>query len=54
MTDAPLIAHVPGAKGQPHQRFWGGHFVQEDRGEFLAEAMIAWMKADAQRTSVNT
>lgn len=53
-TDAPLIAHVPGAKGQPHQRFWGGHFVQEDRGEFLAEAMIAWMKADAQRTSVNT
>lgn len=44
-TDAPLIAHVPGAKGQPHQRFWGGHFVQEDRGEFLAEAMIAWMKA---------
>ena len=44
-SDAPLIAHVPGAKGQPHQRFWGGHFVQEDRGEYLAEAMLSWINA---------
>ncbi len=44
-ADAPLIAHVPGAKGQPHDRIWGGHFVQEDRGAELATRMVAWMKA---------
>jgi haloalkane dehalogenase len=42
-ADAPLIAHIPGAKGQPHERFWGGHFVQEDRGDHLAEAIVKWM-----------
>jgi haloalkane dehalogenase len=41
--DAPLQAHVPGAKGQPHERFWGGHFVQEDRGEYLAERIATWI-----------
>ena len=44
-ADAPLQRHVPGAKGQPHERFWGGHFVQEDRGDYLAERIIAWMGA---------
>jgi len=44
-ADAVLIAHIPGARGQPHERFWGGHFVQEDRGDYLAERMIAWMQA---------
>lgn len=44
-ADAPLIAHIPGARGQPHERFWGGHFVQEDRGDYLAERMIAWMRS---------
>jgi haloalkane dehalogenase len=43
-ADAPLQAHVPGAKGQPHERFWGGHFVQEDRGEYLAERITQWLK----------
>jgi haloalkane dehalogenase len=43
--DAPLQAHVPGAKGQPHERFWGGHFVQEDRGDYLAEAIVKWLAA---------
>ena len=42
-ADKPLIAHVPGAKGQPHERFWGGHFVQEDRGDYLAERMVQWL-----------
>jgi len=42
-ADAPLQAHVPGAKGQPHERFWGGHFVQEDRGDHLAEAIARWL-----------
>jgi haloalkane dehalogenase len=41
--DAPLQRHVPGAKGQPHERFWGGHFVQEDRGDYLAERILAWL-----------
>ena len=41
-ADQPLIAHVPGAKGQPHDRIWGGHFVQEDRGDELARRLIAW------------
>jgi haloalkane dehalogenase len=45
--DAPLQAHVPGAKGQPHERFWGGHFVQEDRGDYLAAQITKWMLADA-------
>jgi len=43
-ADAPLQAHVPGAKGQPHERFWGGHFVQEDRGDHLAERTVAWLR----------
>jgi len=43
--DGPLQRHVPGAKGQPHERFWGGHFVQEDRGDYLAAAVLKWMGA---------
>jgi len=42
-ADRPLQRHVPGAKGQPHERFWGGHFVQEDRGDYLASAIVKWM-----------
>jgi len=41
--DGPLIAHVPGAKGQPHDRIRGGHFIQEDCGPELAARMIDWM-----------
>jgi haloalkane dehalogenase len=41
--DGPLQAHIPGASGQPHERFWGGHFVQEDRGDYLAAAIVRWM-----------
>ena len=42
-ADRALIEHVPGAKGQPHERFWGGHFVQEDRGDHLAERIVSWL-----------
>jgi haloalkane dehalogenase len=42
-ADKPLIEHVPGAKGQPHERFWGGHFVQEDRGDYIAERIVQWI-----------
>jgi haloalkane dehalogenase len=43
-ADRPLIEHVPGAQGQPHDRIWGGHFVQEDRGDELAKRLVEWMK----------
>ena len=42
-ADRPLQEQVPGARGQPHERFWGGHFVQEDRGEYLADAIARWV-----------
>lgn len=42
-ADRPLQAHIPGCRGQPHERFWGGHFVQEDRGDHLASAIVKWM-----------
>jgi len=39
-----FIDRVPGAAGQPHQTFEpGGHFVQDDRGEDIAAALIAWL-----------
>ena len=42
-ADGALQKHVPGANGEPHERIWGGHFVQEDRGDYLADAVIKWM-----------
>ena len=42
-ADVPLQSLVPGAKGQPHDRIRGGHFVQEDCGEELARRMIAFV-----------
>lgn len=41
-ADKPLIEHVPGAKGQPHDRIDGSHFVQEDCGPELVERMLSW------------
>ncbi|MEM7284830.1 MAG: haloalkane dehalogenase [Actinomycetota bacterium] len=39
-----FIDRVPGAAEQPHQQFTpGGHFIQDDRGEDVAAAMIAWL-----------
>jgi pimeloyl-ACP methyl ester carboxylesterase len=40
-----LTTHIPGAAGQPHERFDADHFIQEDIGEILAERMIRWLKA---------
>lgn len=37
--DEPLIRHVPGAKGQPHDRLRAGHFIQEDHGPELAQRL---------------
>lgn len=42
-ADKPLLAHVPGAAGQPHQRLSGSHFVQEDNGPEIADRVISWL-----------
>lgn len=41
-ADEPLIEHVPGAAGQPHDRIRAGHFIQEDAGPELAARIIDW------------
>lgn len=39
--DAPFLALVPGAQGQPHVTIeGGGHFLQEDRGPELAQVLV--------------
>ena len=39
--DAPFLAKVPGAKGQPHTTIEGAaHFLQEDRGPQLARVLV--------------
>jgi haloalkane dehalogenase len=44
-ADHLLKATIPGANGQPHTTIeGGGHFIQEDRGEELANVVVAWMK----------
>ena len=44
--DRVLQAAVPGAKGQSHTVIEGaGHFLQEDRGEQLARAVVDFVKA---------
>ena len=41
---ASFVDRIPGASGQPHQQFEpGGHFVQEEHGPALAQAMVAWL-----------
>jgi haloalkane dehalogenase len=39
-----LTSHIPGAAGQPHERFEAGHFIQEDIGELLAQRIIRWVQ----------
>lgn len=41
---AALSERIPGAAGQPHGQFRpASHFIQEDQGPALAEAIIAWL-----------
>ena len=43
--DRVLQSAVPGAKGQPHTVIAGaGHFLQEDKGEQLARAVVDFVK----------
>jgi haloalkane dehalogenase len=40
-----FIERVPGAAGQPHREYTpGGHFLQDDRGEDIADALIEWLR----------
>lgn len=40
----PFQKLLPGAKDQPHETIEGaGHFLQEDKGEVVAEKMVAWL-----------
>jgi haloalkane dehalogenase len=42
--DAPFLAKVPGAIGQPHTTIeGGGHFLQEDRGPELAQVLVGFI-----------
>jgi haloalkane dehalogenase len=42
--DAPFLAKVPGAIGQPHTTIeGGGHFLQEDRGPELARVLVGFI-----------
>ena len=44
--ERPLQAMIPGTKGQPHATIaGGGHFLQEDKGEDLANVIVDWMAA---------
>ena len=41
---AAISERIPGAAGQPHAQFRpASHFIQEDQGPALAEAIIAWL-----------
>ena len=43
-ADKVFLARVPGTKGQPHTTIAaGGHFLQEDKGEELANIIVAWL-----------
>ena len=44
--DAPFLAKVPGAQGQPHTTIeGGGHFLQEDRGPELARVILQFIES---------
>ena len=41
---AAFTERIPGAAGQPHAQFGpASHFIQEDQGPALAEAIVAWL-----------
>jgi haloalkane dehalogenase len=38
--DRVLQQRIPGARGLPHRTVRGGHFLQEDAGPELADAIV--------------
>lgn len=50
-ADRVLQALIPGAKGRPHTTISNaGHFLQEDKGEELAEIVVAFMRDTGARS----
>ncbi len=42
--DKVFLDRVPGTRGQPHGTIEGaGHFLQEDKGPFIAEMLLDWI-----------
>jgi haloalkane dehalogenase len=41
--DRVFHARVPGTSGQPHLTVPGGHFLQEDSGPELVDALVGWI-----------
>jgi haloalkane dehalogenase len=51
-ADEAMRARIPGAKGQNHTTIVGGsHFLQEDKGEELAEIVVAFARDTGARTA---
>ncbi len=44
-----LTNHIPGAKGQPHDRLPGGHFIQESLGEEMAKRLVQFIESQTSR-----
>ena len=45
-ADRVFLQRVPGTKGMPHTTIaGGGHFLQEDKGEELAAAIVTFVEA---------
>jgi pimeloyl-ACP methyl ester carboxylesterase len=46
-----LTNHIPGAKGQSHERYPNAaHFIQEDEGHALGKKVVAFMESTPRRT----
>lgn len=44
--EKPFQKLMPGAQGQPHETIVAaGHFLQEDKGEEIANKMVAWLSS---------
>ena len=53
--DRAFQRDVPGTAGQPHTTIaGGGHFLQEDRGEQLAEVVASWIAESSVATSTSS
>ena len=46
-----LTEHIPGAKGQPHERFEAHHFIQEDIGAILADRVLKFISTNPRGES---
>jgi haloalkane dehalogenase len=52
-ADRVLQELIPGAKGRPHVTISNaGHFLQEDKGEELAEIVVAFMRDTGARSGL--